>query len=964
VLELHILGALEVLHDGQAVALGGPRGRALLGALLVHRGEPVTSDALAQALWGDETPPTAAKALQVHVSRLRRSLGGAADRVQTTGGGYRLLVEDGELDADRFARNYERGRELLAAGQSAEAAGAFREALALWRGPPFADLRYEPWAQAEIRRLEELRAAALEERIEAELALGEHARLVGELEALTAEHPLRERLRGQQMLALYRTGRHAEALAVYRDARARLDDELGLEPGPELRALEQAILVHDPSLAAPGEPASFIPAPPTPTFGREGDVRAVLDELAHARLLTLTGPGGVGKTRLAIQVARAAGGRMASLAPVADAGRIPAVICDALNVARIPGETDAEALDRGLGRERMLLVVDNLEHLPDAAPLLAGLLERHDALTLLATSRQPLRIQAERLYPVAPLASAGAQELFIDRARAREPAFVADDAVAEICDRVGGLPLAIELAAARLGVLTPAQLAERLNVALAVLDRGPSDAPERQRTLRATLDWSFDLLDAQERDAFAALGAFAGGCDLEAAEAVTGKPLCVLEGLVAKSLVTARGGRLTLLEPVRQYAVERLAARPDAEAVRARHFAHFLGLAERTEHELWTKRRSCPAFAVMHREHDNVEAALEWAFDGGHALDALALVGTLGTYMWLASASDRVRRWCHRALDAAGEDAPAHLRARALLAWADSARPGIWDLERAVEAADMFRVLGDDAALVRALVTVSNAHSFGGDYAAGRRPAEEALDSARRTGDPALIGEALAQIAFGTARIEDALPFVRDAVSEYRAAGALERAARTLSTAGMAALREDAYERANELEREALAIALEVGDPSSLALVYGNMGLAALLSGRRDAACAAFRDELATSYAQGFDHFYFEGLLGLAALAAADGDDHRAAVVRVAALALNSFPVGEAEAPVYDRLEQRFLAVARERLGAERWEAASAAGRGMTADAAIAFALEPAAVATTAAPAPAAQPAPGARRPV
>jgi DNA-binding SARP family transcriptional activator len=296
VLEFRILGPLEVWHAGRALELGGPRSRALLGVLLVRAGESVASEALAQALWGDDAPPTAAKALQVQVSRARRALGPAADRLQRVGSGYRLHVAPGELDADRFEQLCRRGAELPAR----EAATVLREALALWRGPVLADLCYEAWAQPEIRRLEELRALAIEDRVKADLELGEHARLVSELEALVREHPLRERLRAQQMLALYRAGRHADALAAFREARATLDAGLGLEPGPELRQLEQAILVHDPSLAAPAAAEPGVPAaPPTPTFGRDGDVRNVLALLEETRLLTLTGAGGVGKTRLA-----------------------------------------------------------------------------------------------------------------------------------------------------------------------------------------------------------------------------------------------------------------------------------------------------------------------------------------------------------------------------------------------------------------------------------------------------------------------------------------------------------------------------------------------------------------------------------------------------------------------------------------------------------------------------------------
>ena len=328
-------------------------------------------------------------------------------------------MEPGELDADRFEQACRRGGEL----PPREAAVVLREALALWRGPALADQRYEAWAQPEIRRLEELRA------------LADRGAREGRPRARRARPP-RRRARGaggrapacasacarQQMLALYRSGRHADALAAYRDARAALV-ELGLEPGPDLRALEQAILTHDPSLAAPrSRRLGSRRAPPTPTFGRDDDLRDVLAGLDGTRLLTLTGPGGVGKTRLAIEVARAAGGRFASLASTSDAERIPSLICDALAVARVPGETDREALDRALGRGPLLLVLDNLEHLADAPPLLAELLERHPDLRLLATSRQPIGIRAERLFPVPPLVPGADAALFVDRARAHDPA--------------------------------------------------------------------------------------------------------------------------------------------------------------------------------------------------------------------------------------------------------------------------------------------------------------------------------------------------------------------------------------------------------------------------------------------------------------------------------------------------------------------------------------------------------------
>jgi predicted ATPase/DNA-binding SARP family transcriptional activator len=924
------------------VDLGGPRRRLLVAALLLRANEPVAADVLAQTLWGDDAPPTAGKALQVQVARLRRALGPAVDRLETVSGGYRLVVKPGELDAERFQRACDGARAL----PPAETAAVVRDALALWRGPAIADLRYAAALQPDIRRLEELRGAALEERVEAELALGEHARLVGELEALIGEHPLRERLRAQHMLALYRAGRHADALAAFRTARDALDVELGLEPGPELRRLERAILTHDPALAAPVAAAVAVPpAPPTPTFGREEDVRTILAELERTRLLTLIGPGGVGKTRLAVEVARTAGGRFVSLAPIAEAASIPALICDALRVARVRGESDIDALDRAVGRAPLLLVADNLEHLPGSGVLLAGLLERARALTILVTSRERLDVRAERLYPVTPLDESSAVALFADRARARDSSFTVTPVVAEICRRLDGLPLAIELAAARLGLLSPAALAARLEDALAVLDQGPKDAPARHRTLRATLDWSFELLDDGERRAFSALGAFAGGCELDAAEAVSGSSVAVLEGLVAKSLVIVRGGRLTLLEPVRQYAAERLAARPDADAVRARHLAHYLALITRTEYDIWVGGRASPAFAEVHRERDNVRTAMTWALQGGSAIDALALAGELGMYGWNAHAHHEVDEWARDALAAAGPGAPARLRGRALFVRSHN-RFGAADREDLGRAAlALFRALGDDVWAARTLLILSNIRSFEGDNAGGLAFAEDALELAHRVGDDVLVGGALAQMALATPRALDALPLVHDAAALLRAAGAHQFAAAMLTSVGMAALSEDEYALAEQAQDEALdAARAGGGDAHTLALISGNTGLAALLGGHVESAHAAFSDELAISESHGFRDFTFEGLLGIGAVAAARGYDRRAAVLEAAAWRHAQRALGEAEVPVYERVMQRFTKPARERLGDAACEAADAAAAAMTADEAIAFALEPAAV--------------------
>ena len=554
--DFRLLGPLEVLdEDGREVALRPGRQRALLALLILRANELVASEVLVEELWGESPPPTALKMLRNQVSALRRGLG-PDGRLETQGSGYRLRVGDGERDVDRFEAMVARGRALLA-DDPQRAAVVFRAALGVWRGPVLADLAYEPFVQTEAGRLEERRLVAFEGRIEAELALGRHADLISELEVAVVEQPLRERLHGQLMLALYRCGRQAEALEVYRRARERLVEQLGLEPGPELRALHQALLTHDAAVQAPAPTpearASRLPAPPTRTIGRDGDRDAVAELLRrrNVRLVTLTGPGGVGKTRLALEVARELdpefpdGAWLVSLGATAKDEHVPSAIAQALSVTPLQGETASAAVERFLAPKRGLLVLDNFEHLLAATPVVSDLLAACAELAVLATSREALRLQAEHRYAVAPLqlpedgdpatvhqSAAGA--LFVERVRSRDQGFALTPAkartVADVCRRLDGLPLAIELAAARTGVLGVEEVNARLAQALDVLGSGPPDAPDRQRTLRATIAWSHGLLSAREAEAFARFAAFAGGATIEAAEEVTGANLEVLEG--------------------------------------------------------------------------------------------------------------------------------------------------------------------------------------------------------------------------------------------------------------------------------------------------------------------------------------------------------------------------------------------------------------------------------------------------
>ncbi len=979
-MEFSILGPIEVRSDGRALAIGGVKPRALLAVLLLHANEPVSAERLAVALWSEDASAGAVKTVQVHVSRLRRALGDAA-LLTTTPAGYRLRVRPDELDAERFEQRVAGGREALAAGEPERAAALLREALELWRGPPLAEVAALPFAPSVITRMDEQRVAALELRMEADLAAGRHAELIGELQQLTNRHPWRERLHSQLMVALYRSGRQADALEAYRHAREALVEQLGIEPGAELHELHAAILAHDPGLDAipdtgsppPAAPADrALPAPPNRTVGREDELAAIGERLhtASVRLLTLTGPGGVGKTRLALETARTVeadftdGARFVSLGAVQRSEDVPAAIVNALKVVLLGGESDAQAVERFLAAKHLLLVADNVEHVLGAAPFIGGLLGACPALTVLATSREPLALHAEERYPVSPLtlpegrtpadpealAGVDAIALFTERARAHDPDFELADGnaadVTEICRRVDGLPLAIELAAARCALLSSGEIAERLSEALGSLGAGARDAPARQQTLRATIDWSHELLSDAERESFARFAVLAGGATIEAAEAITGAGLETIDALVAKSLLVRvqrphTATRLAMLETIRAYASERFAAGADAEAVRVRHYRVYLAVAQRhgTDQALLGVGGK-ENLGRLDAEVDNLQAALRWALDRRNREHALAMVAALGSY-WLARDrhADAVN-WIDQALSLPGTDAHPALRVRALCdkGW------GLWrlgrgDEESAVldEAEALARRLDDPLALSAALKVRADREARGDHLAVASALADEALQYATAAGNEWAIASALSAQAKAAGTIAAIRERVDRAAPRLAEVGNVAELAALLSSASYEALCIGSDPDALQFVDRALPVARDLASPLQWMFVRGNFGLAALLTGDADSAQLAFCDELELCRELVTRPLACEGLLGLAAVAASRGAADRAARL-VGAATAHSYGMQQPE--IEARLEAAFLDPARRRHGAGAWAAAVREGTSLNFEDAIAFALE------------------------
>lgn len=873
-MEFRVLGPVEVVGQGALLDVGAPRLRLLLALLLVRSGETVSSDRLIEDLWEADPPETARHTLQGYVYRLRSALGSDGWRLGTRPLGYQLKLSPDELDSRRFQDLAHEGRIALAEGHPEAAAGLLKEALGLWRGSALADLPDLLALEPERAWLEGMRLSVLEDRVEADLALGRHSALAEELERLVLEHPFRERLWGQRMVALYRAGRQAEALRAFRRAREVLGEELGIEPSPWLSRLEEQILIHHPDLeqprsTPPPHSPSNLPVQRTSFVGRRRELADLAGLLATRRLVTVVGPPGSGKTRLAVEAASRSmedyphGVFFVSLAEVEQPDLIASAIADAVGVSAIDRPVLEALIDHAKAR-RLLLVLDNFEHLLGGAPLVGDLLDAAPGLRVLATSRAPLQLSGEQEYGLFPLSIPEAGELksaedpsgfdalvlFADRATAVDHLFTltVDNGplVAEVVAAVDGLPLAIELAAARLRLFPLAELRLRLDRVLPLLTKGPIDLPIRQRTLRDAVAWSYDLLDPLEQVLFRRLGIFRGGFTLEAAEAIaSGSPIPdVLDGvsvLVEVHLLRgpAEGGppRYSMLETIREYALEQLRAGGEEEEIARRHASFFSTLVEQAEPEL-TRAKQAEWLTRLAAEHANLRSVLGWAKQSGQTDLGLLVAGRMWRFWLFRGLLAEGRLWLGDLLMLAAE-VPTIPRVKAILGLAGLCYwQGDWEGAE-THYREAVTVLGELdewwlelEALVGLAMTVA-CHRGDPEEAAPFDQRVQALVAQRE--DPLATGFAMAtsaMVRLFTGDLEGSRRYNEQVLAASRAFGERWYEGQTLRLLALTSLMQERFEQAGKEQCGSLDIAWEAGGHIGVALDLDGLGRAAAGLGR------------------------------------------------------------------------------------------------------------------------------------
>lgn len=866
-MEFKILGPLTVRHADTPVPVTAAKEAALLVRLILADGRVVPAADLIEDLWDGAPPDTAETALRVHISRLRRAFEAAAGRrlIETSAPGYRLELDDRDgVDAHRFERLVAEARACAARGIHEQASALFEEALGLWRGAALEGRTDLAFARAAAARLDEQRLVAIEEQADADLALGADRQVAERLAPICEANQARERLWAKRMLALYRAGLQADALEAYQRLREHLLEELGLDPSPEIAALHRAILQQSPELDPPGvldaSSPHNLPFPADAFVGRDQEMTQVRDAINEHRLVTLTGPGGSGKTRLATETALTLlerftdGVWMVELAPVDDPAAVTRRIASVVGAREERGRPLLETLLDHLSDRDVLLVIDNCEHVVEqVAATCRVILQRCSRVRVLATSREPLRIAGEAVSSVAPLgvppaAAATLDEavrhpsasLFVERARAADAHFDASanvPAIVEICRRVEGMPLAIELVAARARTIGLAALAANMTDLLKVLGSGSRRGDPRHRTMRDTVGWSFELLEEPERRLFRRLSVFHGGCTLESAARVCAgdgleepEVMDRLASLVDKSLLSvthaAMSARYHMLVAIRDFAADQLQASGEADRTLEARMAWMLDLAEDVEGKIWQGDQD--AIGKIAQEHDNLIASLEWAIaDDRHADEAARLTIALHPYLDRRGHLRDLRTYLERATELAC--APV-LRGAILRALAGTLiEQGEFDRGRALaqEAIAIAREHNDEKLGFMAMINLGNASKNTGDYELARTTLTEALEVAERMGDRHSVRLAISNLAPALAETGDltgAVALIERSLAAARALGDSKGAASDLANLGVIAWRQGDTDRAGAFWTEALEIAEELEDAYFRMTLLSNLG--------------------------------------------------------------------------------------------------------------------------------------------
>ncbi|GLZ32619.1 hypothetical protein Lesp02_48070 [Lentzea sp. NBRC 105346] len=867
---IRLLGPVELTGPHGVVPLKGAGQRTLVARMAVRPGETVQRTALVDALWSDNAPVTATKTLHSLLAHLRKELrdAGLDEVIATRDPGYALHVPVDSVDVIKFQTLAAEGR-ALTEQDPCGGAEKLRDALALWTGDPLADCRPSEWARHEATRLGELRLDVTEDLMFADLTLARHAAVVGELAALVERHPFRERLWELFMLALYRCGRQADALAAFQRARTTMIEQLGIEPGSGLRALEAAVLRNDPALDPAGASVRItrqgnLPAEVTGFVDRpETDDVAKL--LAEHRMVTLTGVGGVGKTRLAVHIARqlqaqfADGVWVVELAALRDRALVPHTVAETLRIVDQTGRGLLAVLTEHLRDRETLLVLDNCEHVVDHSAILADtLLRAAPGLRIIATSRRPLRVYGEQVLAVAPMSVPHpASTLFAQRADAAVPGrfrITADNevAVADLCRRLDGIPLAIELAALRVRTLSPAQLLSRLDDRFKVLNEGGRNALPQHQTLLATMDWSYDLCSPREQLLWHRASVFAGGFDLEAAEAVCSDGQLemdvvfdAVDGLVDKSVLLReeRDGvaRYRLLETVRQYGQAKLRAEGDERQLRRRHRDWYLDIAEEGE-RAWFSGEQPGTVGRMTAERGNLRAALEFSLTTpGEADLGLRLAGTLWFYWVGCGRLAEGRHWLNWALSLDTEPSEARCKAMWVSAYVATLQGNTSAVPSLVRQCNTdAALLGDEHSVAYARYVMGAAAVFEDDLEQGAELLQQAyrrhVELGHLDSNVIMSRVALAMTVAFRGRLDEAEQLCADARRECEEYGEQWALAYALYVLAFVATARGDVEGARTLALESLRIKERFDDLLGIALAVELLALLAVLTGKADLA--------------------------------------------------------------------------------------------------------------------------------